>query len=432
MTSTNIDYIRNYFQYPVLTPIPGEPTYEALQDMKDQLKSNASSVSTTLGGGQNGHLGLLLTPDEYSRISPNHAYQPNANQPGLLDVPAGTTAHETARLTREHNELIRSFREVADVKKSLIKQIVATIEPVYLRTLRNSDTNSITRELPSILGYLFHRYGRVNPDRLNDKEMEVRAFVYNLQDPLVSLFDQVEDLKKLGDAAQMPYTQQQIINFGIQLIRNTQDFQDGLKAWYSKPTLDKTWPNFKTHFEDEYDKMKLVRGTTMHQAGFHQANFIASQVMEEVHNVQNNVLQLIDKFDNNKENTAPPPPIEQQANITKTSDNPATVQSEMMKLLQSLQQEVKGLKLANNPNNLNNQNNPNNQNRQNSNYKGNNYDPNFNRNRTSQPRSRELYCWSHGACGHKGSDCKRSKDGHKNDATFNNKLGGSTYGCQTN
>ena len=49
--------------------------------------------------------------------------------------------------------------------------------------------------------------------------------------------------------------------------------------------VNQLWTNFKTHFEDEYDKMKLVRGTTMHQAGFHQANFIASQVMEEVHKV---------------------------------------------------------------------------------------------------------------------------------------------------
>jgi hypothetical protein len=420
MSSTNIDYINNYFQYPVLTPIPGEPTYEALQDMKDQLKSNASSVSSPLGGGRNGHLGLILTPEEYARISPTAAYTPLDTEPGQLEIPENTNGYNTARLTREHTEKVRSFREVADVKKALIKQIVATIEPVYLRTLRNSDTNSITRDIPSILGYLFQRYGKVNPDRLNDKEMEVRAFVYNLQDPLVTLFDQVEDLKKLGDAAQMPYTQQQIINFGVQLIRNTQDFQDGLKEWYGKPTLEKTWTRFKSHFEDEYDKLKLVRGATMQHAGFHQANFLASQMREEVQSVQNNVLQLLDKFDNNdKENN--PPPVDQKANsATKCSDSSNTIQLEMMKLLQSLQDEVKTLKQGSNQQN----------NDYKGNYKGNNFIPNFNRNNQFQ-RCRDFYCWSHGACGHEGKDCKNCKKGHKSEATFANKMGGSTYGCQT-
>jgi hypothetical protein len=420
MTSTNIDYIRNYFQYPELTPISGEPTYEALQEMKDQLKSNAATITTSLGGGQNGHLGLILTPTEYARISPTHPYVPMTTQPGILEVPQGTTAHETARLTRNHDEQVRRFREGADVKKALIKQIVAAIEPTYLRTLRNTDTNSITRDIPSILGYLFHRYGKVTPDKLNDKEMELRAFVYNLQDPLVTLFDQVEDLKKLGDAAQMPYSEQQIINFGIQLIRNTHDFQDGLKDWYSKPLLEKTWTNFQTHFEDEYDKLRLVRGTTMQQAGFHQANFIASQVLEEVNRVQENVLQKLDDFNQNKENI-PETPIEEKANMTKKDDKPYDVQFEMMKMLQSLQQEMKTLKQSNQ------QHNPN------PNYKGNNFDPNYKPgNRNQQPRRRDFYCWSHGCCGHKGKDCKHTKEGHKPEATFANKMGGNTYNCQTN
>ena len=65
MTSTNIDYVKTYFDYPVLTKIHGEPTYESLQEIKDQLKTNAATVTCELGGGANGHLGLVLTPLEY-------------------------------------------------------------------------------------------------------------------------------------------------------------------------------------------------------------------------------------------------------------------------------------------------------------------------------------------------------------------------------
>ena len=39
------------------------------------------------------------------------------------------------------------------------------------------------------------------------------------------------------------------------------------------------------------------------------------------------------------------------------------------------------------------------------------------------------YCWTHGGCGHKSTDCKNPGTGHKREATFTNKKGGSTEYC---
>ena len=35
------------------------------------------------------------------------------------------------------------------------------------------------------------------------------------------------------------------------------------------------------------------------------------------------------------------------------------------------------------------------------------------------------YCWTHGACAHRSSECKTTAPGHKSDATFEDKQGGS-------
>ena len=40
------------------------------------------------------------------------------------------------------------------------------------------------------------------------------------------------------------------------------------------------------------------------------------------------------------------------------------------------------------------------------------------------------YCYSHGVCGHESKEYKYKKDGHKNNATFTHKIGGSTEFCQ--
>eukprot|EP00957_Ditylum_brightwellii_P150764 11479416-Ditylum_brightwellii.AAC.1 len=55
---SNIDYKNNYFEYPELTPIHGEPTTTALLNLHSEVRFNTQLVDTMLGGGANGNLGL--------------------------------------------------------------------------------------------------------------------------------------------------------------------------------------------------------------------------------------------------------------------------------------------------------------------------------------------------------------------------------------
>ena len=65
-----VDYKIIYFQVPDLTKIHGEHTYPQLQPLLNQIKANASSVQSDLGGGIHGHLGLVCIPEEYEEVSP--------------------------------------------------------------------------------------------------------------------------------------------------------------------------------------------------------------------------------------------------------------------------------------------------------------------------------------------------------------------------
>jgi hypothetical protein len=46
-----------YFQHKVLTRVHGQPTYESLKTLTTEIKANAASVPSTLGGSLYGHLG---------------------------------------------------------------------------------------------------------------------------------------------------------------------------------------------------------------------------------------------------------------------------------------------------------------------------------------------------------------------------------------
>jgi hypothetical protein len=79
-----------YFQHKVLTCTHGKPTYESLQTVLTESKANATSVPSTLGGGNNGHLGLLLSTACYTALA-NILPWVSPNNPGPFAPPeAGT------------------------------------------------------------------------------------------------------------------------------------------------------------------------------------------------------------------------------------------------------------------------------------------------------------------------------------------------------
>ena len=72
------------------------------------------------------------------------------------------------------------------------------------------------------------------------------------------IFDKIGDLQYLATATYNPYTQVQLINIAIQILKDSGAFTEGLKLWYQKSTAEHTWKNFKMHFQDELKKLKKV------------------------------------------------------------------------------------------------------------------------------------------------------------------------------
>ena len=120
MTSTTLVDYTSVFEHAELTSIRGRPDFRTLTILFDQLKANAQSVRSLLGGGHHRHFGMVLTPAQYAPLSDvPYVFPPH---PGPLQIPAGTAQHEAIRLRAEHEDAIALFREPLDVKQALIKQ----------------------------------------------------------------------------------------------------------------------------------------------------------------------------------------------------------------------------------------------------------------------------------------------------------------------
>jgi hypothetical protein len=74
----------------MLKRIHGQPTYETLQNLSTEIEANAALVPSTLGGGQYGHLGLILSVDCYATLANTIPWVSPPN-PGPFVPPANGT-----------------------------------------------------------------------------------------------------------------------------------------------------------------------------------------------------------------------------------------------------------------------------------------------------------------------------------------------------
>ena len=170
-STSSVNYRETHFEFPTLTPIHGEPTADTLVLLRKQLKSNAKSVPSNLGGGNFGHLGLVIPPNRYNVISIIPFIQPN--HPGPLIIPPGTAQHAAATMRDLQAEQMRVFKEVHVVDQALIQQIIQAVEPNFLSALRNHTANSINMPIFDVLDYLGNTYGNVTEEMLQEREDRV-------------------------------------------------------------------------------------------------------------------------------------------------------------------------------------------------------------------------------------------------------------------
>jgi hypothetical protein len=71
MKASTPDKLIAGFPHSSLPKVTGEPTFEDLKVIRRLLNTNVMSNSSCEGGGRHGHLGIIMTNEEYFTIAVN-------------------------------------------------------------------------------------------------------------------------------------------------------------------------------------------------------------------------------------------------------------------------------------------------------------------------------------------------------------------------
>ena len=105
----SVETITDGLPSPTLPKHPGKPIYGSIQYTHRILTANAASIKSPRGGGQNGHIGIVLTTTQYALVSRDPFIRPT--NPGRTPhIPEWTTPsnkkallHENAKQRQQYN-----------------------------------------------------------------------------------------------------------------------------------------------------------------------------------------------------------------------------------------------------------------------------------------------------------------------------------------
>jgi hypothetical protein len=92
-----------------------------------------------------------------------------------------------------------------------------------------------------------------------------------------TLFKQIQDCADYSEAGGVLIGHQQQINVGYAKIFATGHFMRACRRWNGKPSAEKTWTHFKSHFAAAHRQHKQMQGKSASTAGYPSANAAMTQ-----------------------------------------------------------------------------------------------------------------------------------------------------------
>ena len=238
--------------------------------LQKELNKIAANIPSGLGGGADGHLGLILSDTKYQALTGGTDFVKPAHPghyPQRVSAGAATRACEEA----EHRAAIKEFEVCVGVESGLKFKICEAVDEVWFAKLEDEELGLLQHSAIELMAHLFTRNGEMDFVETTALERE-RDEPWNPSEHIATYFNTVETAKRNLAKAGITTCTKSLVNKALTSIKASGDFTLSLREWKDKPDADQTWENLKTFFSKEYAKKARNEGLTARDIGFGNAN----------------------------------------------------------------------------------------------------------------------------------------------------------------
>jgi hypothetical protein len=162
-------------------------------------------------------LGLIISESAYSNISPPTSRDPTVwetpNAPGRAPATTDGTAAQLSAARHLWEEDVQTYWTCASVQQALKKQIIGVFEPMYLEILNYNIVGYTNILAIYMLDHLFETYGNITAVVLEINFEHMRR-AWDPQQPVETLFKQIQDCADYSEAGGVPIGPSHQINVG--------------------------------------------------------------------------------------------------------------------------------------------------------------------------------------------------------------------------
>ena len=405
-------------EMPSLSTPNQAPSYQSLRTFQKALNHNAISIYSTQT--PLGHLHLVITEAEYLKANNNVKFQ-EPTDPSITatadDVTSGAVTRSMFTLstssdadsTADTLQTIKAFELQQQTHLKYVATVVAlrnlilnAVDNKYISDLEDDLTGYAKVSPLQLITHLWSSYGTVDDaDHAANEEAMKKPWTPPV--PIATLFEQLKKGQEFAARGNEIIDDTQLIRWGYQNIKNTGLFNRECEKWRKKAAKEKSWTDFKKHFILAYDDhLKYESSTTTAS----EATYTANQVQQIL---QDELSTIMGSTSDSTPPTYPPPlePAPATANVALTIDDVRRVIQETLASHAPSQSSSQSSSLTTTASRT----------------------PRTPLVAQGLLRGKPVsYCWTHGVTSnlrHTSASCRRKATGHKDEATFSNRMGGS-------
>jgi hypothetical protein len=147
---------------------------------------------------------------------------------------------------------------------------------MYLDILNDNMVGYANISARGMLDHLFETYANITAVDLEINFENMRQ-AWDPQQPVETLFKQIQDCADYSESDGVLIGHPQQINIGYAKIFATCHLMSACRRWNKKPTAEKTWTQFKSHYASTHHQHKQMQGESAATAGYHSANVAVAQ-----------------------------------------------------------------------------------------------------------------------------------------------------------
>jgi hypothetical protein len=253
--------------------VNSQPTSNDLNLLEEELIAIAASIPSVLGGGMNGHAGMLLSDVDYATMAPGTSFVAPIN-PGVY--PFGVTAEMRSQMEAEHKEQIKQFHTFVGVGMGLKDLILKAIDKDYLLEIKHKHVAFLNVTAMQMLTHLHNCWGVVEFVNITALMAECNA-PWSVNEVPTLYFNWVEKAMKQLAKANINWERRAMMNKVLKSFKDAGSYKPAIRKWEAWPVATQTWDNLKILMCTEYAKAHHQNGVSARAKGHTSAH----NVMEE-------------------------------------------------------------------------------------------------------------------------------------------------------